>query len=375
MLLSILVPTKNNTVCMESAVHGFIALANLTKNTELVIVDNSDKENDYLKSISNEHIVYDWSSASLDMLANFNRAITLAKGKYVCMLGDDDFVLPSIFEVAKLLDKNSIDCAMADLSPYYWPQVNTHWIRNNVNGFLEVPKRKLKPVTYDVSKGLKKILDTGGSQYINILPSAYHGMVRKSVLDTLLVKYGTAFPGPSPDISNAILLALQGVSCYKVTPFVVSGAASGSAAAEGASHAHHGELDERAGFIKRGDVSWPQNVPQFFCGPTMWSVSVIHTLNYTNNGHLTGMLNANYLHAACFAYHRQYSSKILKSLNEQKNCSLIGFAICFISVGLQRVKQYISNWFKYNKYLSFLSGWKVVQNVIDTSEVAKYVDK
>lgn len=376
MLLSILIPSKNNTSCLESAVKGFLALdANLSKNSELVIVDNSDKENVYLKGINIENVVYNWNSDALDMLGNFDRSIKLASGKYICILGDDDFVLPSIFDVAKLLDENSIDSAMAELAPYYWPQVNTHWIKNNESGFLEVPKKRSKPSNYDVSKGLEKILNAGGSKYINILPSAYHGMVKRSVMESLLKKYGTAFPGPSPDISNAVLLALYGVTCYKVDPFVVSGAASGSAAAEGASHAHHGNLAERGGFINRGKVSWPASVPQFFCGPTMWSVSVIHTLQYTNNNHLVKKINSSFLHGACLAYHPHYSSEIFKSLNEQENGNVLKFSWSLFTIVTQRMNQFLSNWLKYHRTLSFLSNWKVVKNIADTTEVAKYVSK
>lgn len=376
MLLSILIPTKNNISCLESAVKGFLAFdANLSKNAELVIVDNSDDENIYLKELDTDNVVYDWNSEPLDMLGNFDRSIKLAKGKYICILGDDDFVLPSIFEVVKLLDENSIDSAMAELSPYYWPLVNTHWIKNNDSGVLEVPKKRVKTSNYDVSKGLKQVLDAGGSKYINILPSAYHGMVKRSVMEKLIKKYGTAFPGPSPDISNAVLLSLYGVTCYRVDPFVVSGAAAGSAAAEGASHAHHGSLDERGGFINRGEVSWPTNVPQFFCGPTMWSVSVIHTLQYTNNNHLVKNVNSSFLHGACLAYHPQYSRKIFRSLNEQENANMLKFSWSVFTVFVQRVNQFFSNWLKYHKTLSFLSNWKVVRNIADTTEVAKYVDK
>jgi hypothetical protein len=200
-------------------------------------------------------------------------------------------------------------------------------------------------------------------------------MVKKSVLDSLICKYGTAFPGPSPDISNAILLALHGVTCYKVWPFVVSGAAAGSAAAEGASHSHHGELDERGGFIKRGNVSWPESVPQFFCGPTMWSVSVIHTLKHANNKNLISNLNFSYLHAACLLYHPQYLMKILKSLKKQKQCSYLDFTFSLVRILTQRINQFFINWLKYHKILNFLSSWKVIKGVSDTSEVAKHVEK
>lgn len=376
MLLSILIPTKNHADYIESAVKGFLSFdKKITRDAEIVIVDNSVEENTHLKNISSKNIFYDWESSDLSMIENFDRAIKLARGKYICIIGDDDFFLPSIFEVAKLLDFNSIDSAMAELSPYYWPGVHTHWLKDNNRGTLEIAQKQVTPSSYNVKDGLNKVLSSGGTKYINILPSAYHGMVKKSILVSFINKYGTAFPGPSPDISNAVLLAIHGVSCYKVESFVISGAGIGSGAAEGAAHAHHGRLSDRKGFVKKIESFWPDNIPKFFCGPTMWAVSVINTLKFSGHAHLIKKLNLNFLHAACFVYHRQYSEEIFESLGKQTGSKTLKFLTGGVVLFFERVVQYFYSFLKYYKCFNILSNWTVIKGVQDTSEIVEHVRK
>lgn len=374
MLLSIVIPSKNNSKYLRSAVNGFIAIADiLTSEVELVIADNSDCPDQTISSIRHEQVFYHWSGLEMDILANFDSGVKMARGEYVTIIGDDDFILPKIVYVARELKHRSIDSAMAELSTYYWPGVNTHWLGVNETGVLEIHEGGWGGTEYSVVSGLNDVLRFGGTRYISLLPSVYHGMVKRNVLLNLQQTYGTAFPGPSPDISNAILLGLTGVSCYEVDSFIVSGAAVGSAAAEGASHSHHGSLNERTSFLKRGRFSWPDIVPPVFCGPTMWAVSVINTLRTSGNARLIDDLNLYHLHAAVFTYHPQYKKVTFKSLQSLGLRNLLSLAL-EVSVVIQfRVQQYLCNLFKYKINSRRTTRWTVRRNIHDTSEVAKYV--
>lgn len=370
MLLSVVVPTKNNHDCISFLVQGFLKWASeLRGEIELVIVDNSDKKDTNVESQSGELVNYHWSNDTLDILQNFDRSILLSKGEFVCIIGDDDTVIPTIIDVAKLLKSKKIDSAIAEMIPYYWPSVNTYLVPNNTNGFIEFYTGKPLFEEVNISKSLTKVLKNGGCKYLNILPSAYHSMVKRESLLNLLEKYGTAFPGPSPDISNAILLALEQVSCARVGPFVVSGAKSGSAAAEGASHSHHGHLDTRKSFINRGVFKWPKSAPQFFCGPTMWSVTVSHTLHYADNEKFSNKLNSSSLHAHCLVFHPIYWKNILTSLLEQKLFDILMFPFEVATVCFVRLKFYVINRMKLNRFTSRLTSWETQKNVPNTSEV------
>lgn len=368
--MSVIVPTKNNHECISFLVQGFLKWASqLRGEIELVIVDNSDNKDTIAESQSSDLVNYYWTNDALDILQNFDRSILLSKGEFVCIIGDDDTVIPSILDVARQLKLKEIDSAIAEMIPYYWPCVNTYLVPNNTNGFIEFYTGNLKFEEVNISTSLAKVLQNGGCEYLNILPSAYHSMVKRESLLNLLEKYGTAFPGPSPDISNAILLALEDVSCVRVAPFVVSGAKPGSAAAEGASHSHHGHLDERKSFINRGVFKWPKSAPQFFCGPTMWSVTVSHTLLYADNEKLSNKLNSSSLHAHCLVFHPNYWKNILKSLLEQGVLDITMFPVEVAFVCFKRLKFYVINRMKLNKFTSRLTSWETRKNVPNTSEV------
>lgn len=365
-----MVPTKNNFDCISSLIDGFLIWGEeFIGQVELVIVDNSDKKDCNSESQISDLIKYFWSNESLDVLENFDRSILLSQGEYVCIIGDDDTVLPTIIAVAKQLKSKEIDSAVAEMIPYYWPGVNTYLVPKNTNGFIEFYTGKPLFQKVSIKKSLRKVLKNGGCEYLNILPSAYHSIVKRESLLKLLEKYGTAFPGPSPDISNAILLALEQVTCVRVGPFVVSGAKPGSAAAEGASHSHHGHLDERKSFINRGLFKWPKSAPQFFCGPTMWSVTVSHTLCFTNNANLSSKLNSSSLHAHCLVFHSDYWKNILSSLLEQNIFHILIFPFEVALVSFKRLKFYLINRMKLNNLTSKFTSWETHKNVSNTSEV------
>ena len=205
MLLSILVPTKNNPARLVPLIQGFRDWASsCVADIELVLVDNSDVFNEEVNELGDETIRYEWSNESLDILANFDRAISLSRGDYCCIIGDDDCVLPSIEKAVLHLRANNIDAGMCEVVPYYWPKTATYWVKQNRNGYL-VKKRILELDSIcDLNDGLRKLLNSGGCNYMPFLPSVYQGLVKTSVLRELVNKYGTSFPGPSPDISNAV---------------------------------------------------------------------------------------------------------------------------------------------------------------------------
>jgi glycosyltransferase involved in cell wall biosynthesis len=376
MLLSVLVPTKNNPDTLIPLVKGFASWSKENSdNVELVIVDNSDVINDNINNFSFTNVRYVWSNEQIDMLQNFDKCVGLALGDFSIIIGDDDAVLPSILEVAKEISGLGVDSAMSIAGVYYWPGVNSYWEPNNTSGYFMDWKSPKPPSNYNVEGGLDKLLRSGGCSYKSFLPSAYHGIVKTKILQSLIEKYGTAFPGPSPDISNAVLLGLSNVTCRFYSSFMVSGARIGSASAEGALHGHHGELAERLSYINRGTFSWPSTVPGFFCGPTMWSVSVLYTLKFAGASNHLHKLNSAMLHGSCLVFHPTYFSLIMRSLLKQRSGVILAFPVAVGRSVHKRVAEYVSNYLLHSPLLNRFSSKYVMRGIHDTKALVDILGK
>jgi glycosyltransferase involved in cell wall biosynthesis len=97
-LLSVVIPAYRAAMlrrCLAST-------RDITVDCEIVVVDDASAED--LKSVVAAHaatdkrVRYVRNEANLGIPRNFNRCIELARGQYVCILGDDDQFLPGNFE-------------------------------------------------------------------------------------------------------------------------------------------------------------------------------------------------------------------------------------------------------------------------------------
>ena len=82
-LLSIIVPTRNRANYALNTIG--VALAHCD-DAEVVVSDNSD--NDALRSLLQTHVdsgrvLYQHSTEKLDIVANFERALSMATGRYI----------------------------------------------------------------------------------------------------------------------------------------------------------------------------------------------------------------------------------------------------------------------------------------------------
>ena len=87
-LLSVIIPTKNRQRYAVSAVRSLMQLD--SQHLEVVVQDNSDS--DTLRSLLSEYIqdrrlIFRYTKKSISSIDNFNAAVELATGLYVCMIG------------------------------------------------------------------------------------------------------------------------------------------------------------------------------------------------------------------------------------------------------------------------------------------------
>ena len=94
MLLSIVVPTFNRVDLLRQTVES--AFAQDSDDFELVVVDDASQDGtwEYLCDLSGMRAYR--NPTRLGLAANFNRAISLSRGRYVFLLQDDDLAEPHL---------------------------------------------------------------------------------------------------------------------------------------------------------------------------------------------------------------------------------------------------------------------------------------
>src|SRR5262245_17712142 len=95
---SVLIPSRNRLEVLQLAVQSVVAQGR--RDVEIVVSDNASDQDyvDLLASIEELEVKYSRSDDLLSVTDNWNRALSLAAGDYIIMLGDDDALTPDIFD-------------------------------------------------------------------------------------------------------------------------------------------------------------------------------------------------------------------------------------------------------------------------------------
>lgn len=116
-LVSICIPTFNRINFLKEAIQS--AQNQTYQNIEIIISDNNqDKITlNYIKTIKDNRIRYNKNSKNIGSFANHKKVASLAKGKYIKFLSDDDLLKPTCVEkMVRILNTNpEIGVVMAPL--------------------------------------------------------------------------------------------------------------------------------------------------------------------------------------------------------------------------------------------------------------------
>ena len=109
MKYSFLIPSRNRLELLRHAVDSIQRQG--IQNYEIVIADNASKQNygAYVTSLADSRIVYSRAAEALPVTDNWSRALALASGDYVLMLGDDDALTPWFHRQVRMLVEKPAD--------------------------------------------------------------------------------------------------------------------------------------------------------------------------------------------------------------------------------------------------------------------------
>jgi glycosyltransferase involved in cell wall biosynthesis len=140
-MFSVVIPTHNRLALLRDAVESVQRQSGA--DWECVVFDNASDEpvGDYVASLNDPRIRYERSDDFLPVTASWNRAIDLARGDYVTLIGDDDGLAPGYFQsLAKIIDTFStpdvIYCALYQFfHPTVAPWERAGYVADMRNGF------------------------------------------------------------------------------------------------------------------------------------------------------------------------------------------------------------------------------------------------
>jgi hypothetical protein len=277
-LLSVVVPTRNRQAYVLQAIRTVLAEL---PDAELVVCDNSDEDRlrgDITNYVATGRVKYFYTSETLGVSENFERALAAASGDYITLLGDDDTIGPRLRDIAQWAKQQGVDAvnwrSESRVLHYFWPGVRLpHW-GASVGGALYLSAFTGKTAPVDPKAGILDALShLGGGP--RLLPRPYLGLVSRDVVERTRARWGRVFGSISPDVYAGTLIALEARRQVVIDyPFVLPGACPSS---NSVLHAERpaSSLDGQEHLRRSGSVEWDERVPAFYSHITVWAVALL----------------------------------------------------------------------------------------------------
>lgn len=347
-LLSIVVPTRDRTEYAANLIRSLHESA--STDFELVVRENSSRPElgGLIAALGDPRIRYDYSADDLNMHQNFDQAIALATGAYVCALGDDDGILiDRALAVLACARADGVDAVLTQTLIYNWPGLR-HRFWGDVGGsmagemFRAASGRRLDPV-----KERDRVFESGVTGGLGLLPRVYQGFVSKRSLDALRQRCGTCFPAASPDMANGVaLVPFVNQLLYSAEPAVISGHSPKSGGGAGAAGRHHGRLEDRTNLPPGTLQSWDPLVPRFWSGVTIYAQSAIVAAKASTPSPYMPMAYHR-LYAACLIYEpRTYWPDVLTAARAAPGSKVVlgaRVAAAVVQTLMKRTVTFLSN--------------------------------
>lgn len=96
MKISFLIPTKDRLALLKHAIASILDQPKDAAEIEIVVTDNASSEDyaSYIGELADSRVVYFRQPESVSVTENWQKALSLATGDYILMLGDDDALTP-----------------------------------------------------------------------------------------------------------------------------------------------------------------------------------------------------------------------------------------------------------------------------------------
>jgi hypothetical protein len=213
------------------------------------------------------------------MTENHNQAMALAEGQYICLIGDDDTILPEALEAARWAAIHDVAAIAPEVVVNYaWPDFRSRAFGTAHAGRVYM-KRHFGTAGWRFAHPDKLAALSRAALGTDGLPKVYHGLVARSVLQRVQERSGAYFHGTSPDVSGAMGVA-EVIDRYVWIdyPLTLPGASAGSNTGRSATKTHTGSLEDDPHTRRFRNLIWPEVLPRFVSVETVWAQAVYSTL-------------------------------------------------------------------------------------------------
>jgi glycosyltransferase involved in cell wall biosynthesis len=202
-------------------------------NYEIVIADNasSDKTQEFCQSTKIRNLVYSRAEKPLSMTANWERAINLTSGEWVCFVGDDDALMPEVLELwDKLTEEYDVKAIQSIPVSYTWPTMQIPSQRDRLQFLNSQVKERV-----NWRGAIKHMIQYGGAP----VPMVYHGLIHRDLINKAK-ETGKVFRSLGPDFYSGVQFAFLSEDFLRThLPFCVAGVSSHS---NGATFINNGNM-------------------------------------------------------------------------------------------------------------------------------------
>ena len=334
-LLSVVVPTHNRARYAKHAIRSVLAIPG--GELELVVHDTSENTElaEFATGLDDPRLRYVHCREPLSMTENHNRAMALCRGRYVCLIGDDDSILPEALDAARWADRHGVSAIAPEVvANYAWPD-----FRSRAFGAGHAARLYMKPAfgsaarrraDDDLNRALgRAALGTDG------LPKVYHGIVARSALERVRQRAGAYFFGTSPDVSGAVgVAAVIDDYVWIDYPLTLPGASAGSNTGRSATGTHVGSVEDDPHTKRFRNLEWPDVLPRFVSVETVWAHAVHATLKAVAPERL-GRYNMPRLYAMCLLKSFAYRGATLAAARRWAAASGIGAGALSMRVAVE----------------------------------------
>lgn len=314
--ISIVVATKDRYETLFDCVRSLLINYG-GDGCEIVVRDNSvqPRTDEFIAAFgAHRNVLYRADSTPVSQSDNYERAVAMATGDYVTMIGDDDGVAWGLLQIADWMDRHGIDAFFPGFSVYLWPGVSARFSASNEDGKLGFGPRA-SPRLVDPQAQRKAVL-ASGSTSLEELPRLYYGLVRRTCLERVRADAGAFFPGPSPDMANAFALSyVVGKLAVAELPVFIAGNSRKSAAGMGLRGHHVGEIPALPFLPRDTTVKWNPDIPYFWSGQTIWSQSAFSAaVAMGRAAEFESANNYRQLYARVLVFQPRFAARVLLAL-------------------------------------------------------------
>jgi len=185
-------------------------------NFEIIVSDNVSQDNtrEVVEANKDNRIRYINTGKRVSMTSNYEFALSHATGDYVCIIGDDDGLMPNALQALnKVLFGSEIEAIIWKRAVYIWNQHYKAELRNTLQTSLKSNFRK-----YDSKKTVKELLAFKPGSNLNFfsdLACLYHGFIKRDTIDRLRLPDGRFFNSTLPDVYAALVVSCAVENLYQ----------------------------------------------------------------------------------------------------------------------------------------------------------------